>query len=105
MRDYEKEIIDFRKTASSVHAAIDEAEKMSGTTVDSIYLAQTGSHLRGALLKGSANVASPDGRVTVADLKRAADDNANSLRWEGLMFIMLVCPFNWMEDPLMIQLE
>ena len=68
------EIIDFRKTASSVHAAIDEAEKMSGTTVDSIYLAQTGSHLRGALLKGSANVASPDGRVTPADLKRAADE-------------------------------
>ena len=67
------EIIDFRKTASSVHAAIDEAEKMSGTTVDSIYLAQTGSHLKGSS-KGSANVASPDGRVTPADLKRAADE-------------------------------
>ena len=68
------EIIDFRKTASSVHAAIDEAEKMSGTTVDSIYLAQTGSHLEGTLLKGSANVASPDGRVSLEDLQRAADE-------------------------------
>ena len=68
------EIIDFRKTASSVHAAIDEAEKMSGTTVDSIYLAQTGSHLEGTLLKGSANVASPDGLVSIEDLKRAADE-------------------------------
>ena len=68
------EIIDFRKTASSVHAAIDEAEKMSGTTVDSIYLAQTGSHLKGTLLKGGANVASPDGRVSLADLQRAADE-------------------------------
>ena len=46
------EIIDFRKTASSVHAAIDEAEKMSGTTVDSIYLAQTGSHLEELCLRG-----------------------------------------------------
>ncbi len=68
------EIIDFRKTAASVHAAIDEAEKMSGTTVDSVYLAQTGSHLKGYCLRGRANVASPDGRVSIADLQRAADE-------------------------------
>jgi len=66
------EIVDFRKTASSVHSALEEAEKMSGTTVDSIYLAQTGSHLKGSLLCGSANVASPDGRVSLDDLKSAA---------------------------------
>ena len=68
------EIVDFRKVASSVHAALEEAEKMSGTTVDSIYLAQTGSHLRGSFLRGSANVASPDGRVSLADLQRAATE-------------------------------
>jgi len=68
------EIVDFRKTASSVHSALEEAEKMSGTTVDSIYLAQTGSHLKGSLLKGSANVASPDGRVSIDDLKSAAEE-------------------------------
>jgi cell division protein FtsA len=68
------EIVDFRKTASSVHSAIEDAEKMSGTTVDSIYLAQTGSHLKGTCLRGSANVASPDGRVSLADLKRAAEE-------------------------------
>src|SRR6056300_124989 len=66
------EIVDFRKTASSIHSALEEAEKMSGTTVDSIYLAQTGSHLKGSLLQGSANVASPDGRVSLEDLKAAA---------------------------------
>lgn len=68
------EIVDFRKTASSVHSAIEDAEKMSGTTVDSIYLAQTGSHLKGSCLRGSANVASPDGRVSLDDLKRAAEE-------------------------------
>ena len=68
------EIVDFRKAASSVHAALDEAEKMSGTTVDSIYLAQTGSHLKGCFLRGSANVASADGRVTLGDLERAAEE-------------------------------
>ena len=66
------EIMDFRKAATSVHAALEEAEKMSGTTVDSIYLAQTGSHLKGQMLRGSASVASSDNRVTTDDLKRAA---------------------------------
>ena len=32
------EIIDFRSVATCVHSAIEEAEKMSGTTIDSIYL-------------------------------------------------------------------
>ena len=41
------EIVDYRKAATAVHAALEEAEKMSGTTVDSVYLAQTGAHLRG----------------------------------------------------------
>ena len=48
------EIVDFRKTASAF-LRLEEAEKMSGTTVDSIYLAQIGSHLKGSLLCGSAN--------------------------------------------------
>ena len=39
------EIVDFQKVATSVHTALAEAEKMSRTTVDSIYLAQTGAHL------------------------------------------------------------
>ena len=81
------EIIDFRKTASSVHAAIDEAERMSGTTVDSIYLAQTGVHLKGTFLKGSANVASPDGRVSVADLQRAAEEAKRKQPSEGCSYV------------------
>ena len=40
------EIVDFRKAAAAVHSALEEAEKMSGTTVDEVYLAQTGSHLK-----------------------------------------------------------
>lgn len=68
------EIMDFRKVASSVHSALEEAEKMSGTTVDSIYLAQTGAHLRGSVLRASANVSSADGRVSVGDVQRAADE-------------------------------
>ena len=54
------EIVDFRKAAAAVHSALEDAEKMSGTTVDEVYLAQTGSHLKGHMLRGSASVASSD---------------------------------------------
>ena len=68
------EIVDFRKAAAAVHAALEEAEKMSGTTVDSVYLAQTGAHLDGQMLRGSAFVASSDNRVAVDDLQRAESE-------------------------------
>jgi cell division protein FtsA len=68
------EIVDFRKAAAAVHAALEEAEKMSGTTVDSVYLAQTGAHLDGQMLRGSAFVASSDNRVAVDDLNRASSE-------------------------------
>jgi len=81
------EIVDFRKAAASVHAALDEAEKMSGTTVDSIYLAQTGSHLRGAFLRGSANVASADGRVSEGDLNRASEEAKRKQTRDGRSYV------------------
>ena len=68
------EIVDFRRAAAAVHAALEEAEKMSGTTVDSVYLAQTGAHLDGQMLRGSAFVASSDNRVAVDDLNRASSE-------------------------------
>jgi len=66
------EIVDFRKAADAVHASLEEAEKMSGTTVDSVYLAQTGIHLRGQMLTGSASVSSSENRVSASDLDRAS---------------------------------
>ena len=85
------EIVDFRKAATSVHAALEEAEKMSGTTVDSIYLAQTGCHLKGQMLRGSASVASSDNRVSVDDLNELLrKPKEDSQMKAGRMFIMFV---------------
>ncbi|MDA7757024.1 cell division protein FtsA [Opitutales bacterium] len=81
------EIMDFRKAATSVHAALEEAEKMSGTTVDSIYLAQTGSHLKGQMLRGSASVSSSDNRVAADDLKRAAIEAKRRQPDEGRSYV------------------
>ena len=68
------EIVNFRKAADSVHSALADAEKMSGTTVDEVYLAQTGSYLKGRMLRGSASVSSSDNRVSSSDLQRASDE-------------------------------
>ena len=84
------EIVDFRKVASSVHAAIAEAEKMSGTTIDSVYLAQSGSHLKGRMLHGSAYVSSSDNRVTTDDLERASEEAHRRQAGEGRNYVHFV---------------
>ena len=81
------EIVDFRKAASAVHAALEEAEKMSGTTVDSVYLAQTGSHLHGHMLRGSASVSSSDNRVSPHDVQRAAIEAKRRQPDEGRSYV------------------
>ena len=81
------QIVDFRQAASAVHAALEEAEKMSGTTVDSVYLAQTGSHLRGHMLRGSASVSSSDNRVSPDDVRRAAVEAKRRQPDEGRSYV------------------
>jgi cell division protein FtsA len=84
------EIMDFQKVAQSVHTALAESEKMSGTTVDSIYLAQTGSHLSGTVLRARANVSASDGRVSAEDLQRAADEAKRRKPEEGRSYVHYV---------------
>ena len=98
------QIVDFRKAASAVHAALEEAEKMSGTTVDSVYLAQTGSHLRGHMLRGSASVASSDNRVSADDVQRAAAEAKRRQPDEGRSYVHhvrtpIILDDQIMEDP------
>ena len=98
------QIVDFRKAASAVHAALEEAEKMSGTTVDSVYLAQTGSHLRGHMLRGSASVSSSDNRVSADDVQRAAAEAKRRQPDEGRSYVHhvrtpIILDDQIMEDP------
>ena len=81
------EIVDFRKAADAVHASLEEAEKMSGTTVDSVYLAQTGTHLRGQMLFGSASVSSSENRVSASDLERASKEAKLRQPEEGRSYV------------------
>lgn len=68
------EIVDFKAASDSTHAAILEAEKVAQVTLDTIYLAQSGGHLRGERSLGTAQVSGADGTVSRQDMERAAAD-------------------------------
>ena len=98
------EIVNFRKAADAVHASLEEAEKMSGATVDSVYLAQTGTHLRGEMLSGSASVSSSDNRVSASDLTRASKEAKHRQQEEGRSYVNhirtpILLDGNPVEDP------
>lgn len=65
------EIIDFRAASTAVHTALAEAEKQTKTTIEGVYLAQSGEHLRSFATRGRATVRSPDGIVSRDDIQHA----------------------------------
>ena len=81
------EVVDYRKAAAAVHAAIDQAEKTAGTSVDEVYLAQTGNHLRGVELRGTAVTAASDDRVEFADVDRAGEEAKRKEPEEGRSYV------------------
>ncbi len=68
------EIVDFRLASDCVHAAIHSAEKNSGATIESVYLSQSGSHLKGFFDKGEISVSSSDNLVRRSDIKQVVEN-------------------------------
>lgn len=71
------EILDFKVASQAVHTALAQAEKSAGVRLNTIYLSQTGSHLRGHLNVGMVNVSASNNIVSRLDMKRV-DENAKS---------------------------
>jgi cell division protein FtsA len=67
-------ITDLKAASDCVHAAIMTAEQNAKTRVDEVYLAQTGSHLRGNFNVGNTSVGSSDSIVRSADIEQAKED-------------------------------
>ena len=67
-------IHDLNAASDCVHAAIMKAEKNAQSRIDEVYLAQTGSHLKGDLSFGTTNVSSPDNIVSEIDITQAKED-------------------------------
>ncbi|MFQ3224444.1 MAG: cell division protein FtsA [Lentimonas sp.] len=67
-------IVDLKAASDCVHAAIMTAEQNAKTRIDEVYLAQTGSHLRGNFNVGTTNVGSSDSIVRSSDIEQAKED-------------------------------
>lgn len=67
-------ITDLKAASDCVHAAIMTAEQHAKTRIDEVYLAQTGSHLRGNFNVGTTNVGSSDSIIRAADIEQAKAD-------------------------------
>lgn len=67
-------IADLNAASDCVHATIMAAERQFSTRIDEVYLAQTGSHLRGAFNLGTSNIGASDGVVSSHDIDQAKED-------------------------------
>ncbi|ADE56089.1 cell division protein FtsA [Coraliomargarita akajimensis] len=67
-------ITDLNSASDSVHAAVMTAERQFNTRIDEVYLAQTGSHLRGGFNVGTSNIVASDGVVSQMDIDQAKED-------------------------------
>ena len=67
-------ITDLKAASDCVHAAIMTAEENAKTLIDEVYLALTGSHLRGNFNVGTTTVGSSDSVVRSSDVEQAIAD-------------------------------
>ncbi|MFT5622626.1 MAG: cell division protein FtsA [Bacteroidia bacterium] len=98
-------ITDLKAASDCVHAAIMTAEQNAKTRVDEVYLAQTGSHLRGNFNVGTTNVSSSDSIIRAADIEQAkADAKRRKLTDERTYIHHIQNPFSidgqFVENPL-----
>ena len=67
-------ITDLKAASDCVHAAIVTAEQNAGPRIDEVYLAQTGSHLRGDFNLGTTTVSASDSVIRDTDIEEAKKD-------------------------------
>ena len=80
-------IIDFKAASEATHAAIESAEKTAGTSIEGVYLAQTGGHLQGVFHSGTVNVSASDSVVSQADVERVMQEAKNKELPEGRVYV------------------
>lgn len=81
------EVVDFRSASDCTHAAIIAAEKNAGTTIEAVYLSQTGAHLQGFFDKGAVTVSSPDNVVSRPDISQAIENARRKVVPNGRVYI------------------
>ena len=81
------EVIDFKAVCQCAHAAIQGAEEQAGISLDAVYLAQSGRHLKGAYTVGMTSIQSNDQRVTQQDVDNVIEQAKSKELPAGRLYI------------------
>ena len=66
-------IIDLEETISSISSALEEAERMSGASINEAYVSINGQHIETGVAKGVISVSKSDGDITEIDVERVVE--------------------------------
>ncbi len=66
-------IVDLEETISSLSAALEEAERMSGASINEAYVSIDGQHIETGMAKGVISVSKSDGDITEIDVERVVE--------------------------------
>ena len=66
-------VVNIDQTAAAIRKAVEDAERMAGVKVGSLYTGIAGGHIRGLGSRGVVAVSHPDKGITDADVRRVLD--------------------------------
>lgn len=90
-------VTDLEETISAISAALEEAERTSGTPIDSAYVSISGNHITSTVSKGVIAVSRADGEISEADMERALEA-ARAVALPPNREILHVLPKNYVID-------
>ncbi len=90
-------VVDVEETVSSITAAVDEAERISGVPIDRATISIDGAHVQSLNSKGVIAVGRADQEITVEDLHRA-EEAATAIQLAPNREILQVFPRSYVVD-------
>lgn len=66
-------VTDLEETVSAISHALEEAERMAGTSISHVYVAVSGAHIESHPAKGIVAISKPNGEIEPADVERVID--------------------------------
>jgi cell division protein FtsA len=90
-------VVDVEETVSSITAAVDEAERISGVTIDRATINIDGAHVASLNSTGTIAVGRADQEISVEDVRRA-EESATAMQLPPNREILQVFPRNFIVD-------
>lgn len=90
-------VVDIEETVSSITAAVDEAERISGITIDRATISIDGAHIQSMNSRGVIAVGRADQEISVEDLRRV-EEAATAIQLLPNREILQVFPRNYTVD-------